>query len=332
MPTILCSGSDGPLEESRDGLGEIRSRYPTFDVVSNPHQLVYPDEGDGFQVILQLLEQYEEHSVTYIAIGPLTNLARLMERDSKLLSTKVESVFCMGGALDVPGNTSSVAEYPYAARNLLGPEPPYEFPLPLDRFFLLPLDITTNHQLPFPIYKERVDPRFESATSSARPITEFTSAFLAHTRKTMNQFGSDAMELHDIVAVWCAIHFHSFSNETSIKETRVPGWSAVQRVFDIERTGELTRGMLVVDRREDISAYASGANRAKVQAELDQMHRSDKSNLKSVVVPAHVPPQHDPWTKSVGDKSRSIWCISETPGTEALLKLLLERVWGVSID
>ena len=35
------------------------------------------------------------------------------------------------------------------------------------------------------------------------------------------------------------------------------------------RNGELTRGMLVIDRRDDVGSYELGANRAKVQAMLE---------------------------------------------------------------
>lgn len=112
---------------------------------------------------------------------------------------------------------------------------PYDFPFPLDRFLLLPLDITTAHELPFPTYKERVDPHFQTSGSSAAPVPHFTSSFLTHTREIMLRFGKDAMELHDIVAIWCAIAFPPFPDDSSMHETSVTGWKAVRKTFDIER-------------------------------------------------------------------------------------------------
>jgi len=47
---------------------------------------------------------------TYIALGPLTNLAHMMRQDSKLVRERIGRIICMGGALDVSGNTSPVAE------------------------------------------------------------------------------------------------------------------------------------------------------------------------------------------------------------------------------
>lgn len=67
-----------------------------------------------------------------------------------------------------------------------------------------------------------------------------------------------------------------------------------------DRTGELTRGMLVIDRRQDESAGP-----IKSEAQKD---------------PYFVP-------SSVLD-SPAVFCITHTPGPPALLRLLLNRVWG----
>ena len=70
------------------------------------------------------------------------------------------------------------------------------------------------------------------------------------------------------------------------------------------RTGEITRGMVVVDRRLDKGAYASGANRAKVE--------DSRLEARSC--------------SSIGREG--VACIIGTPGPDVLLNLLLERVWG----
>jgi hypothetical protein len=46
----------------------------------------------------------------------------------------------------------------------------------------------------------------------------------------MLEFGKDAMELHDIVAVWCAIE-----NPPATNFNIAPGWEGTTRIFDIER-------------------------------------------------------------------------------------------------
>lgn len=115
--------------------------------------------------------------------------------------------------------------------------------IPLDRFVLLPLDITTPHELPFPVYKERVDRSFESPSTPSvaaekSPLLHFTSSFLEQTRTVMLQFGKDAMELHDIAAVWCAIE-----NPPSLSDPSglMAGWRSSLRRFDIERCVRVSR-------------------------------------------------------------------------------------------
>jgi hypothetical protein len=105
--------------------------------------------------------------------------------------------------------------------------------LPLARVLLLPLDITTSHLLPFATYTARVDPTFATENPSVpmgkTPLTHFTSAFLLRTRKVMRAYGQDAMQLHDIAAVWGAI-----THPPGLKGT-APGWTVRRRLFQIER-------------------------------------------------------------------------------------------------
>lgn len=249
----------------------------------------------------------------------------------------------MGGALDVPGNTSPVAEFnffadPYAVRDLLTPDQPGQG-LPIERFLLLPLDITTPHEMPFPFYKSKVDAAFESTKAPSQPegkppLVHFTSSFLERTREIMCSFGKDAMELHDVVAVWCAIANPPVAEEAVGAIPRIQaGWQATKRKFEVERVGELTRGMLVVDRRDDQGAYDPGANRAHVQAELEMHHVDHTGTYESTALPAQVelehppsPPQTDPESSSGG----GVPCIVKTPGANVLLELMLQRIWGVA--
>src|ERR1700753_3236942 len=91
------------------------------------------------------------------------------------------------------------------------------------------------------------------------------------------------------------------------------------------RTGEFTRGMLVVDRRDDVGAYAPGDNRSHVQQELDRLHVSH-GPLESAAEPAPVLADHMGKEKpEVG-----VYTVVETPGPRICLELLLQRIWGVS--
>lgn len=83
---------------------------PSLEQVS--HLLDFADTTkSGVENTLELLRQQDDNSVTYIALGPLTNLALALQADEKLVKQKVGMVSIMGGNLDVPGNTSPVAEF-----------------------------------------------------------------------------------------------------------------------------------------------------------------------------------------------------------------------------
>ncbi len=215
------------------------------------------------EVALDLIKSEPERTISYIALGPLTNLAKMLLLDREAVRDRIGRVICMGGALDVPGNTSPVAECmnihlrypnrsdyvsvnffadPFAVKELLTPSEPGHG-LPLDRFLLLPLDVTTPHELSFPYYKDVVDGTFESTVSPSQPegkppLVHFTSSFLERTREVMVEFGKDAMELHDIAAVWCAIENPPVRTEDQ-DPTALPilreGWAAAHRKFEVER-------------------------------------------------------------------------------------------------
>ncbi|KAH8119254.1 nucleoside hydrolase [Phellopilus nigrolimitatus] len=337
---FLARGAHGPLEgalqnaeffHGRDGLGDITNRYPDISTGNGSDYLQLSDRL-GHELALDLIHARPPRTVTYIALGPLTNLALMVRRDPTTCRNTLGRVVSMGGALDVPGNSNPVAEFnffadPYAVKELL-----VDAAIPLSRFLLLPLDITTPHELSFPLYANRVDPTFKifgppSRAEEKSPITHFTSAFFERTREVMREYGKDSMELHDVVAVWCAILNPPQAEEDEdglpILQDR---WKAQRRLFQIERTGELTRGMLVVDRRDEAAEapteqekrFQTGENKAEVQAPLDRaVHDLPAPVQVELGAPEHVHP-------------KGVACIVETPGSETLVASMLSRIWGIT--
>lgn len=346
VPPLLVVGPGGPLEggrhfaqyfHGRDGLSNISERHPDLNVdfgsSSFYHNFQLVNES-GVEVALRLLESHPDRSITYVVLGPMTNLAQLVRQHRQTVVDKIGRVIAMAGALDVPGNTTSVAEFnvyadPYAAKELLVPTD-LTSGLPLDRVVLAPLDITTSHELPFPHYAQKVDPAFKSTAQPSNPdgkspLVHFTSSFFERTREIMLEWGKDALELHDIVAIWCAIENPPEINPVGGLPGMSTGWSVAERTFDIERTGEITRGMFVTDRREDNTAYAPGTNRAEVQAQLD-LHQLGHGLLESTAVPARVEVEEPEFEQR---RQKGVACLIETPGPSVLLELLTRRVWGI---
>ena len=73
--------------------------------------------------------------------------------------------------------------------------------------------------------------------------------------------------------------------------------------------------MLVVDRRDDLSAYAPGANRAEVQMDLERYH-VDQFALESTFVPD--------LEDTRNNDEQGVACVTDTPGPDVLLKILLK--------
>jgi len=128
---------------------------------------------------------------------------------------------------------------PHAVYNVLTPAIP-DKGFPRERFILIPLDVTTSHEIPFLVYKAEVDPHFENTSSPSNPakkppLLHFTSAFLERTREVMLSFGKDALELHDPVAVWFAIENPPGKESAGQSPVLKQGWATTRRQFQVER-------------------------------------------------------------------------------------------------
>jgi inosine-uridine nucleoside N-ribohydrolase len=75
---------------------------------NHPHLEI--SDSPAPEAVLALLREHAPRSVTYIALGPLTNLAQTLHTDGACVRERIGRVVIMGGALDVPGNTTPSAE------------------------------------------------------------------------------------------------------------------------------------------------------------------------------------------------------------------------------
>ena len=213
----------------------------------------------------------------------------------------------MGGALDHPGNTSPTAEFncyadPYAADQIISAVKRGEFDL-----IMAPLDCTTPHQIPFDDLIHEVDP-------TTAPLRDFVSALLLRVRGLQASFGlPDTMEMHDPVAVWYAIEHAGRKTMEGVE-----GWGIQPREFQVERKGEYTRGMCVVDRR---GTDEGGGDRTEDEGLKGDSVAGLPKRDKTV----------DRMGRPVDQPVRLPHVVVKTPGSEALRKVLLERVFGTKV-
>ncbi|KAI9462646.1 Inosine/uridine-preferring nucleoside hydrolase domain-containing protein [Russula earlei] len=152
-----------------DGLSSITESHPELNLPpgflskstrNHPHLKIR--DSPAPEATLELLREHAAHSVTYVLLGPLTNLTWMLRTDGACVRERIGRVMVIGGALDVPGNVTPSAEFnfladPYAVDEvLISPTAR----LPPAQVLLLPLYVTSAHLLPFHGYAMQVDPAF----------------------------------------------------------------------------------------------------------------------------------------------------------------------------
>mgnify|MGYP003327059490 FL=1 len=161
--------------------------------------------------------------ITFVALGPLTNLSRVLARDPSIAEL-IGEVVVAGGTVQGHGNATPVVDFnfycdPRAARHVVRE--------PLAKT-LVPLETTGQVAFGFDLLEQLPD---ESSRAGAILQRMLPHAFRAHRQL----LGSEGICMHDVVALV------SVTNPELFDRTTVAA--------DVETGGELTAGMLVVDRR-----------------------------------------------------------------------------------
>ncbi len=185
---LVAAGAAKPLARplktagryhGEDGLGDLHD-WPPVDVRPVPEP--------ASAVIVETVRRYAAQ-LRLVALGPLTNVALALEADREAMAG-LGRLVAMGGAVDVPGNTTPSAEFnmhvdPEAAAIV------FAAGLPID---LVPLDATSQATLE----------RQELESALARAPGPATDRILAFTRRAF-RLDSDTMHLHDPLAVAVAL-------------------------------------------------------------------------------------------------------------------------------
>jgi inosine-uridine nucleoside N-ribohydrolase len=221
---IVARGCSAPLATAvlkapevhgYDGLGG----WTAIEVAHPPSVCELP----AWKLIPSLARQ-SPGAVTLVTIGPLTNAARAAREDPDGLRM-LKQIVTMGGAIWEPGNITNTAEFniyadPEAAREIFRCGVPS---------VLVGLDVTrkvvlTRERLT-QLLGDRSDLRARFLHCVCNQLFSFYQTVL----------GTDMFYLHDPLAVGAAI-------DRSLVETQLMS-------VDIETSGELTRGMVVAERR-----------------------------------------------------------------------------------
>ena len=198
---------DDNLLHGPDGLGGLN-----FEPSGRQHQT--PSE----KVISELVHQHP-NSITLVCLGPLTNLARLCQRDPNAIPL-INNLVISGGSVNYPGNASPIAEH-----NMF-----YD-PQSADLIFesattksLVPLDVTAKVQFGVELL-DRLPARFTRTGSFSKVIRSGCASTSCQ----------ELIPLYDPTALMAVLEPELFQ------------WSSMRG--RVEHRGSLTRGATVFDQR-----------------------------------------------------------------------------------
>lgn len=122
--------------------------------------------------------------ISLIMLGPSTNLAAALRKDPSI-SEKISEVYIMGGAFEVPGNITPVAEFNFYA----DPDAAYEIIKSTLNTKIIGLDITTKARF----YEDELD-ILDRETDLGNFLYNILSCYMNHTFKDINR---KSCSLHD---------------------------------------------------------------------------------------------------------------------------------------
>lgn len=218
-------------------------------------------------------------------------------------------------ALTSPSPASTMPPVPKDVQSL----PPY--PKNLSRTLnltLFPLDVTTPHALRRSTVSAKLDPLIQAGS----PLAEWTSAFVLKTLdKIESQISKQAdpgLELHDPLCIWYMLTPSASS------------WMLAPKAPEdirIEVSGQWTRGMHMIDRRQK-KKIGAPPTQVKSPGAIDITNPMEAlaAAPTDAAVEEDVPGDHNSWLHV--NKGNRINRMISSPGEDAFASYLLERVFG----
>lgn len=218
-PELGAAVANATLLHGEDGLGNAKWAPTSRQHVMPADKLI--------------AEQLRAHpgEITLVCTGPLTGVAKLMARDPGAVSL-LDRILIAGGSTTASGNVTAVAEFnmhfdPLSAQAVLHS--------PTTKS-LVPLEVTEKLTFGWELMEE-LPPKYSRAG-------EVMHAVLPHLFRTTRQYlAQETISLQAVMPLLMLLEPILFETE--------------EMVADVEITGELTRGMLVFDRRAARPARAT---------------------------------------------------------------------------
>lgn len=195
-----------------------------------------PAREDAADVIVAKAREHGD-TLTIVALGPLTNLARAIDADASAMRG-VGRLIVMGGAVEAPGNVTAAAEFNFH----VDPEAADRVLTSGMRITLVGLDVTRQVRLRWPVVRDAL-------RDNESPL----AVAIRHVMRPVDS-NDGGRPLHDPLAMALAV------DATLVRTRALP--------VRVETKGEHTRGMSIADRRQARGARRAGATDAEDDASL----------------------------------------------------------------
>ncbi len=216
----VATGAAGPIASGYHGaIPHIHGADGQGDT-HLPPPLAAPSPRTAVELILEA--SHGERPLTILALGPLTNLARALQKDPGL-AERVEEVVVMGGNALVPGNATPAAEAniwndPEAADFVFGRHPAGGQARHRENLAMVGLDVTQKVTMSGPEVEQMASADSATARHLAGVVRKYLSFFRDHQ-------GRDGIMLHDPTAAVYLVDRDLFKTERWPIRVEVEGLS-----------------------------------------------------------------------------------------------------------